>query len=36
MSEGSVFQRTDGRWVAKYRDASDKWRYLYRQEQGRG
>ena len=30
MSEGSVYQRADGRWVAKYRDANGKWRYLYR------
>jgi integrase len=30
MSEGSVYQRADGRWCAKYRDATGKWRYLYR------
>src|SRR5215210_3039647 len=30
MSEGSVFQRKDGRWCAKYDDASGKTRYLYR------
>jgi integrase len=30
VSEGSVFQRSDGRWVAKYRDAEGKWRYIYR------
>jgi hypothetical protein len=30
VSEGSVFQRSDGRWVAKYKDAQGKWRYLYR------
>jgi hypothetical protein len=30
MSEGSVFQRTDGRWCAKYEDATGTRRYLYR------
>ena len=30
MSEGSVFRRKDGKWCGKYRDASGKWRYLYR------
>jgi integrase len=30
MSEGSVYQRKDGRWVAKWKDANGKWRYLYR------
>jgi len=31
MSEGSVFQRkSDGLYCAKYRDASGKWKYLYR------
>src|SRR5215208_669057 len=30
MSEGSVYQRKDGRWVAKYKDAHGTWRYLYR------
>lgn len=31
MSEGSVFQRkSDAKWCAKYKDASGKWRYLYR------
>lgn len=30
MSEGSVFRRADGRWCAKYEDATGKWRYLYR------
>jgi hypothetical protein len=30
LSEGSVFQRADGRWVAKYKDAQDTWRYIYR------
>jgi len=29
-TEGSVYQRKDGRWVAQYRDAKDKVRYLYR------
>ena len=27
---GSVYQRKDGRWCAKYRDADGKWRYIYR------
>jgi integrase len=30
VSEGSVFQRADGRWVAKYKDAHGTWRYIYR------
>jgi hypothetical protein len=30
MGEGSVYQRTDSRWCAKYKDATGKWRYLYR------
>lgn len=29
-AEGSVYQRKDGRWVAQYRDAKDKSRYIYR------
>ena len=29
-AEGSVYQRKDGRWVAQYRDARDKVRYIYR------
>jgi len=30
-TEGSVYQRqSDGRWVAQYRDAKDKVRYIYR------
>ncbi len=29
-SEGTVFQRADGRWCAKWKDADGKWRYLYR------
>ena len=28
--EGSCYQRKDGRWVAQYKDASGKMRYLYR------
>ena len=28
-SEGSVFQRADGKWCAKWKDAQGKWRYLY-------
>ena len=34
MSEGSVFQRADGRWVAKYKDARGTWRYIYRKSKG--
>ena len=34
MSEGTVFQRTDGRWCAKYKDARGIWRYLYRKSKG--
>jgi hypothetical protein len=30
MSEGSVFQRSDGCWCAKWKDARGTWRYLYR------
>lgn len=30
VSEGSIYQRKDGRWCAQYRDAKDKTRYLYR------
>ena len=30
MSEGTVFQRSDGRWCAKYKDIRGRWRYLYR------
>ena len=29
-TEGSVYQRKDGRWVAQYQDAKGKTRYLYR------
>jgi integrase len=28
--EGSVYQRADGRWVAKYKDIRGTWRYIYR------
>ncbi len=34
MSEGSVYQRSDGRWVAKYKDAGGNWRYIYRKSKG--
>ncbi len=34
MSEGTVFQRSDGRWCAKYKDARGRWRYLYRKSKG--
>jgi len=30
VSEGSVYQRADGRWCAKWKDATGKCRYLYR------
>ena len=29
-SEGSVFQRSDGRWCGKWKDANGKMKYLYR------
>jgi integrase len=29
-AEGSVYQRKDGRWVAQYKDARGKTRYIYR------
>jgi integrase len=29
-----VFQRADGCWVAKYRDAGGRWRYVYRKSKG--
>ena len=32
--EGSVFERKDGRWCAKYRDAGGAWRYVYRKTKG--
>ena len=34
MSEGTVFQRSDGRWCAKYKDACGSWCYLYRKSKG--
>ena len=34
MTEGSVFQRADGRWVAMYKDARATWRYIYRKSRG--
>jgi integrase len=34
MSEGTIFQRSDGRWCAKYKDARGSWRYLYRKSKG--
>jgi integrase len=34
MSEGTVFERSDGRWCAKWKDANGKWRYLYRKTKG--
>ena len=30
VSEGSVYQRKDGRWVGQYKDAKGKTRYVYR------
>jgi hypothetical protein len=30
MSEGSVFQRKDGKWYVKYKDATGKLRYKKR------
>jgi integrase len=30
VSEGTVFQRSDCRWCAKYKDAHGNWKYLYR------
>ena len=33
-AEGSVYRRKDGRWVAQYRDARDKIRYIYRKSKG--
>jgi hypothetical protein len=29
-TEGSVYQRKDSRWVAQYKDARGKTRYIYR------
>jgi hypothetical protein len=34
VGEGSVFQRKDGRWCAKYEDAKGKTRYIYRKTKG--
>jgi integrase len=31
---GSVYQRKDGRWVAKYQDLEGSWRYIYRKSKG--
>src|SRR5215207_6549941 len=33
-AEGSVYQRKDVRWVAQYRDARGKVRYVYRKSKG--
>jgi integrase len=33
-AEGSVYRRKDGRWVAQYRDARGKVRYVYRKTRG--
>ncbi len=33
-TEGSVFQRKDGKWCAKYKDASNRWKYIYRKTKG--
>ncbi len=30
MSEGSVYERSDGRWCAKYKALDGSWKYLYR------
>ena len=34
MSEGTGFQRSDGRWCPKYKDIRGRWRYLYRKSKG--
>ena len=35
MGEGSVFRRkSDGYWIAKYRVAAGRWKYLYRRSKG--
>lgn len=34
MSEGSIYKRKDGYWVAKYKDAAGQWKYLYRRTKG--
>ncbi|MDP9457946.1 MAG: hypothetical protein CYG60_01700 [Actinobacteria bacterium] len=33
-TESSVFKRKDGKWCAKHKDASGKWKYLYRKTKG--
>ena len=33
-AEGSVFKRKEGKWCAKYKDASGKWTFLYRKTRG--
>jgi integrase len=30
VSKGSIFQRKSGSWCGKWKDATGKWRYLYR------
>ncbi len=30
MSEGSVYRRQDGRYCGKYKDATGRWKYIYR------
>ncbi len=30
MSEGSIFQRKDGRWVGKFKDVNGSWKCVYR------
>ncbi len=35
MGEGSVYRRkSDGYWIAKYRVAAGRWKYLYRRSKG--
>jgi len=34
-TEGSVYQRKDGRWCAQYRDAKGKVRHLYRKSEAK-
>ncbi|MDP8940168.1 MAG: Arm DNA-binding domain-containing protein, partial [Actinomycetota bacterium] len=29
-SNGSVYRRKDGYWIAKYKDIEGKWKYIYR------
>ena len=33
-TEGSVFKRGDGKWCAKFKDASGRWKYIYRRTKG--